>query len=280
MKKIVLLLALCIAGVASADVTYFEGFEDAGWTAGTDSNNWQNYAGGDIIQVASGTDGIISADGSSHAIITNLSEQSNVYGTPTLGAVSPYTRLGGYSDSFGTGFSVSMDVYLDTNWDDGNGFDWSVAISKQDGSHLRDFIWHVGIVNEDLIVNASNNSDYSFNSYKLLNENSQDYATVSDSGWYTLESVYYDLAGSLAVDFNLLDSNGTLIYSVTRSTADDIASVVGGNRYGWLCYDNIDGLALDNVTVEYNAAAVPAPGAILLAGFGTAIVGRIRRRMN
>ncbi len=264
-------VALSTSAIAAPP--HFEGFEDPGWVANM-TDNWQNYAGGAIQRVLSGTNGITSASGVAHAEIYGLSLQNNVFNVPSLGALSPYTRFGGYSSSFGPGFTASLDVYLDPAWSDGDGFDLSVAASKQDGSHLRDFIWHVGIVGTDLLVNASNNSDYSYNSFKLLNENSGNYYTVGSAGWYTLESVFYDDAGSLSVDFNLRDSGGSLLHTITRgSVADDIATIVGGNRYGWFTYNNIEGLAIDNTSL----AAIPEPATLGLLALGGLALLRRRR---
>src|SRR5690606_14552725 len=109
----ILTTALTLAATASAHavVPHFEGFEDLAWTA-NQTGNWQNYDGGDIVRVASGTNGIISSSGDAHAIITNLSEQINpVTSSTNLGVASPYTQFGGYSDSFGDGFATSLDIY-------------------------------------------------------------------------------------------------------------------------------------------------------------------------
>lgn len=264
-----------LLAAASPALAYFQGFEDPAFTPG--GNDWNNYNGGDIQRVATGTNGITSADGAAHAIITNLSNQNNVFGNPTLGAQSPFTRFGGYSSSFGSGYSTSLDVYLDTSWSDGQGFDYSSAINRQNGNHLRDFIFHVGVDQGSLIVNASNNSDYSFNAFKLNNENSGNNYTVTTSGWYTLEHVFYENAGSLAVDFNLLDDLGNTLYSVTRSNAsDDIATTVGGNRYGWITYNNIDGLAIDNSTLTAGTV-IPTPAGFAAGLLGLAAVATRRR---
>ncbi|HPF41284.1 MAG TPA: PEP-CTERM sorting domain-containing protein [Phycisphaerae bacterium] len=256
---------------ASASIPHFEGFEDPGWTAGQ-PDNWQNYVGGDIQRVASGTAGITSSAGTGHGILTNLSVQPDVFNNPSLGASSPYTRFGGYSTSFGGGYTASLDVYLDTGWTAGQGFDYSVAANGTDNAHKRDFIFHVGVVGGQLMVNASNNSDYNYNSFKLINENAGNKHVVAASGWYTLEHVFYDNAGLLSVDFNLRDSGGSLLWSVTRggNPADMIPSVIGGNRYGWFTYNNIDGLAIDNVSL------VPEPSSIALLLIGG--VATLRRR--
>lgn len=270
------LVMLAMGPAAQAAEIHFEGFEDAGWTQGSPS--WANYSGGEIERVASGTDGITSSAGSAHAIVTNLSSNNNVFGNPTLGALSPYTQFGGYSSSFGGGFTASLDIYLNpTAWVNDQGFDYSVAVSNQGGGHLRDFIAHVGMVDDALLFNASNNSDWSFNAYKLENENSGDYFTIADAGWYTLQHVFYDVGGLLSVDINLLDDGGGLLHSLTRSTSDDIATTVGGNRYGWLVYNNIDRLAVDNTRLLTADVSEPASIALLMLGLAGAFVRRRRQ---
>jgi len=264
------LSSVLLAGVASAAIPHFEGFEDPSFTQGA-ADNWNNSSGGEILRVASGTAGITSSTGTGHAIITNLVEGTDVFDQPSLGASGPFTRFGGYSSTFVDGYSTSLDVYLDPAWSAGSGFDFSSASSKQDGNHLRDFVWHVGVDGTDLLVNASNNTDFNFNAFKLNNENAGDNYTVTSAGWYTLQTVYNDEAGSLSVDFNLIDASDNTVYSVTRTTTDSIDTTVGGNRYGWLTYNNIDGLAIDNTAV------IPEPTSIALLGLGGLLVARRRR---
>ena len=264
------LAALAIALAASharASVVHSEGFEDPAWVAGQ-LGNWQNFSGGDINRVATGHNGIASSGGgNAHAVIENLTDGLDVFNQPSLGANSPFTQLGGYSSTFGSGFTASLDVYLDPDWADGQGFDYSVAVNNQSGTHLRDFMFHVGVVAGDLLVNASNNTDRSFNSFKLLNENGGDYYTVATAGWYTLQQVFYEIGGILTVDLNLLDDGGSTLHTITRSTAtDDIATTVGGNRYGWFTYNNIEGLAVDNTVLS--TTDVPEPSALGLLGVG------------
>lgn len=195
--------------------------------------------------------------GGDYGNVTYISTDGNASLTGT--ASGPYTYYGDgtspyeYRATWPTGgWYTTLDVYLDpNNWADNTGFDFSVAARKQDESHLRDYIFHVGVVNGyGLLVNASNNADFSTNSYKLLNENEGNYYTVPTAGWYTFRHVFYDDNGALAVDLQLLDSGGEL-WSVTRTNAADlIASIVGGNSYGWFTHIDVSGeIMIDNQAI-------------------------------
>ncbi|MGJ3230757.1 MAG: calcium-binding protein [Oceanicaulis sp.] len=196
-------------------------------------NGWH----GQVTQVASGTDGIVSADGASHAII----EQS------ATGA--PFTRFNNYGQDFGDGFAVSTKIYLDQSWASGEGFDWSVAVNNQSGTHLRDFIFHITKDPEtgSILIGADNNS----NGDPILNlETRSNFGEVTDSGWYTFSHVFFEASdGSLAVAMTVYDANGdTVFHEVRNDPSDDVESLVGGNRYGW--FTNIDvagGIAVDDV---------------------------------
>lgn len=262
---------------ASANPVYFQGFDDPSWVPGT-SGDWQNYNGSDVQRVPSGTNGITSFSGAGHGTLTNLSQNNNVFGTPTLGAQGAYTYYGGARTSFGGGFTTSISVYLDpSSWSNGQGFDYSTAANKQNDTHLRDFIWHVGMVDGKLLVNGSNNSDWGFNAYKLENENGGNNHEVTTTGWYTLQQEFVDNGGTLAVVFSLLDGAGNDLFSFTRATSDDIDSVVGGNRYGWFTFANIDGLAFDDVTLM-SSVLIPLPGVAGMALAGMGLIGLRRRR--
>ncbi|MBD3309440.1 hypothetical protein GF339_23805 [candidate division KSB3 bacterium] len=217
------------AGGGPATV-FFQGFE-------TDTSGWEPY-NGSVTQTASGTGGITSAAGGFHAVL----------GSPANGG--PFTRFGGYHDTWPEGgFTASLDIYLDTGWAAGEGFDYSVAANGSDGNHQRDFIFHVtkDTSTGDLLVGGSNNSNFTPRE-DLENIN---HYVVSSSGWYTFQHVFYDNGGSLAVDLNLLDSSGTVLFTETRSTAaDTIPGEVGGNRYGWFTFIDVSGgIAIDNTSL-------------------------------
>lgn len=191
-----------------------------------------------------------------------------------------YTTFGGYSDTFGSGFTTSLDIYLDLDaWDIGQGFDYSSAVSDQAGDHRRDFIFHAGkTANDGFVINSSNNTDFTYNEFKLIADNS--FFTVSTSGWYTFEQNFYDLNGFLAVDFNLYDNNQSLLFTETRtSNADDIATSIGGNRYGWFTYTD-NNLTIDNATLIRADIAADIPEPSTLALLALALFGGVSRRMK
>lgn len=168
---------------------------------------------------------------------------------------APFSRFDGYRDVWPGTWIAEIDVYLDPAWPAGQGFDYSVAASGSDGNHQRDYIFHVGtvedygpIVGKALLVNGSNNADFTTNPFKLLNDNNGDYYEVPTAGWYTLQHVFHDAGGHLAVDLNLIDADGNVLWTATRSNvADTIPGEVGGNRYAWFTHiDVAGGVQVDN----------------------------------
>ncbi len=162
-----------------------------------------------------------------------------------------FSQFDGYRDDWPGDYIAELDIYLDPDandfLDDRWGFDYIVASNRTDGNHLRDFVFHVGFSEGALLVNGSNNSDLYTNEFKLLNENNGEYYTISEAGWYTFQHSVYDDGGYLAVDLNLFNDNGDLLWTATRNTQDEIATDVGGNRYSWFTHvDAENGIEINN----------------------------------
>jgi hypothetical protein len=195
---------------------FFQGFE-------LNRDGWFDF-GGTLTRVASGTNGVTSADGSWHA--------------ETNGA---FTRWGGYSSVFPAGgYTTSIDMYLNVDAGFGNDtrFDYSSAINTPGGAHRRDFIFNGGFYNDAPDYGSGNRYVFSAsNNAEAWPKNpARDPFPIMASGWYTFEHRFYDSGGGvLAVDLVILDSGGSELHSWTLSDVTDIiGSTVGGNRYGWL----------------------------------------------
>lgn len=270
MKTITTWVTLLACTSAFAVGNHFEGFEDPGFAMG--GNNWNSFTS-TVNRVSSGTNGITSKTGGFHAEVTG----------PTSGNPGAFTRLGGYSSSFGQGFTTSLDIYLDlsdaliadstaANY----GFDLSSAASNQAGGHRRDFIFHTAdTTSGTILVGGSNNSN---NSNPRGDIASLNHYEVTNSGWYTFESEFYDFGnGTLAVDLNLRDSSGSLLWTETRNDGSDLlSSVVGGNRYMWFTFHRTSNLAIDNTSLE----AVPEPATMTILALAALVAKRRKQQKS
>ncbi len=238
---------------------HFQGFEDPGFASNTNPD-WNNF-NSSLSRVASGTGGITSKSGGFHAVIDSTSLPPNP--DDFTGA---FTRLGGYQSAFGGGFCVELDVYMDLSDPavaaNTYGWDLSAAANNQSGSHLRDFIFHTASnASGNILVGGSNNTNFT----RRNDLGSINHYTITSTGWYRFQWVFRDAGdGSLAVDLNLLDAGGTLLFTETRNNSGDlIATLVGGHRYLWFTFLEVDTLAIDNTTVSNSAQATdncdPAP---------------------
>jgi hypothetical protein len=200
----------------------------------------------DVTRVASGTDGIKASSGGYYAQAAH-----NDYSDGTF---QPFTRYGGYSPTFDNGYTTSVDIYLDMSKATGGDvrFDWDSASSNSTGGYGRDFIFSVGTkpsVPGSFVVSASNNAPGNPSGGVAP-------VTISKSGWYTFKHTFRNDGGMLAVDMRVLDAKGVELAKWTRSDPSDIIggtnATVGGNRYGWLVYNDFQTLALDNITRVQN----------------------------
>jgi len=214
---------------------FYQGFQ-------IDTNGWLDFDSdwyGIVTRVDSGTDGIDSSVGDYHAIFEGGPSPTD---TDESG---PFTRFEGYNDVWLGTWTAEIDVYLDPSWGTSQGFDYSVAATGSDGYHQRDYIFHV---NNDastgkLLIAGSNNTNFAPRE-DLENLNHYE---ITEAGWYTFQHYFYDDGGALSVDLNLINIEGTVLFTETRSNAGDIiATEIGGNRYGWFTFINVDGgIAVD-----------------------------------
>ncbi|HEY32959.1 MAG TPA: hypothetical protein G4O10_07620 [Dehalococcoidia bacterium] len=195
-------------GAAPSMEWYFNGFE-------VDTYGWFPW-GGTISRVASGTNGVPSADGNWHAEV-----------------IDAYTNFSGYSSVFPAGgFRQIVDVYIDSSM--GNvGDAWALdnAINGDDG------IWE-----EAGGVGALKATDGNW--WLAADGDGAGYpgpATggvgleIDTAGWYTIESQWVENTDDPSrIDRNtfIYDSTGIQIYENYNLKQVALADA-GGNRYGW-----------------------------------------------
>ena len=263
--------ALVGATIANAEIGYFNGFE-GGSAAGLLS--YQS----DVSVVASGTGGITSSDGLYHAVIKDPDTLPSGYFS------GAFDTFGANNSSFGNGWSSSVDVYIDLQ-DSAvaagtYGFDYTIAINNSAGTHAQDNIFHVGALDDglggyDLALNASHNTDFVLNTFKLQNGLGT-MGTLTQSGWYTFEVAFSESAtpDAVDIDFSVYDEGGSLFWTASNlsNPAQYTLSTAGGDRYGWFTYSAATELAVDNIAV------IPEPASIAMIGMMGGMGLFIRRR--
>jgi hypothetical protein len=255
----VLALALT-ASTQTFAATFNQGFE-------TDVSGWFTPT-----RVPSGTNGITSAAGSYHA--------------ETAQNAGNFTRWGGYDSSTGgvpgafQPYTTSIDIFLNVSSGAANDtrFDFSSAINKPDGTHLRDFVFNAGFYDSAdvtgpgagsnrFVISAGNNANRDSSFPKNTGA-----VSIASSGWYTFEQEFFNNGGNLGVTMNILDSTDLLIATWLLGGSDLIGNV-GGNRYGWFVNNEFSFLAIDNTSLTSSLSSVPLPAALPLFATGLGVLG-------
>ena len=213
---------------------FFQGFE-------VDNSQWNVLPGQYTApRVASGTHGVTSRTGGFHA-------EAGQFNLDVDGG-SAFTRWGGYRSVFPTGgWTTQVSVYLDCALAAGAGdkrIDFSSAVNDPSGNFHRDFVFNMGTEPTGFVISAGNNAGRSG-----ANPANPGHAPVhvTITGWYTLRHTFYNNAGVLACDLQLLSPANTVISTWTLSDPSDLIGVtVGGNRYGWFAAQELPFLAIDD----------------------------------
>lgn len=169
-----------------------------------------------------------------------------------------YNTQGRKLDAPAATTSLSIDLWLDSSWTDNTrryaGL-WGTAFNAGGG------------------VSAYPIIEYGMGELRVYNTLTGDWissgVTPTLGDWVTLQ---IDLAGSDWV----YSINGAQVGSVGANASDRIGNVIlqGHNTTAGVSYD----IHWDNLRFGSATAAVPAPGALALAGLGLVLVGALRRR--
>lgn len=258
-----LTIALTMSTHAFSATLFSQGFE-------TDVTGWITPT-----RVSSGTNGVTSAAGSFHA--------------ETGKNAGDFTRWGAYDTSTGgfpgafQPYTTSLDIYLNVGLGAANDtrFDFTNAINKPDGNHLRDFAFNGGFYNSldligpgagtDRFVISAGNTTGRPNSFPK----NTGAVAIGTSGWYSFQESFFNNGGVLGVTLSILDSTNALVASWLLG-GDPIAGV-GGNRYGWFANNEFNFLAIDNASLA-TTSATPLPAALPLFAGGLGLMGWLARR--
>lgn len=229
---------------------YFNGFEDPN---DVDAANPEAFYG--VFRAVSDPEDIVSAEGEGHALLPIQ---------PT--GVTPFTRYSGFN-SVDVPFKASVQVYLDpdtmcTGQD--KSFEFTHAISRPDGTQLRDFIFHAGCdstasFTDAMAFSASHNTNFAIGAGKQNSITPIPYIEapltgVMQIGWYTLEhSFTVEGDGSLTCGMSVIAPDGTILKTFTLNPISDVMGTFQGNRYGWFTRNQFALLPIDNVQLVAQA---------------------------
>ena len=257
-----LLLTVALSGAAAAATQFSNGFE-------TNTNGWFDYYNGSISRVASGytngggyADGIASSAGGYHARLGVAAGPPDncLARTQSSACYGPYTEWGGEESIFpANGYTTQVDIYLDTSWATTHvdyRFDWDSAINDNTGNFLSDFVFNVGTdplgsgaFYVSTSPNAFRSSTFPENpcpSPSSPPNSCRPPAVIATSGWYTFRHSFRNDAGTLAVEFTVLDHSGSVVPGADWTILSAPISGVGGHAYGWFAQNEIGDLAIDD----------------------------------
>jgi hypothetical protein len=235
----------------SAQAAYFQGFETdtAGWTG--------SPSFGSITRVSSGTNGISSAAGSWHATINEDDD-----------GTGPYTFSGSTTSMpFGTGFTTTIDVYIDTAQGTvGDGWAWDVGVYDNTATFLEGGGFGAQKTAAGTWSIAPDGDGAGYPGSGGL--------AITTTGWYRLVSEWGDNGGLLTRNSYIRDLSDNTLYSNLLTTSNSTANASLRN-YSWFAEVGVPGgLAIDNAT-----STVPEPTGLALLGLGAGAL-LLRRRRN
>lgn len=178
--------------------------------------------------------------------------QTTPTGCPVPGSencTGPYTTWGNPTapDVFPTrtGFTTSIQIYLDTAWaatNPGQVIDWDTALDTSTGGFLSDFVFN-------MCTSAAGGGGFYISFSTGAGGCSTGPTELTQSGWYTFDEQFQSVAGSLVESGTVLSPSNASVFTNSDSTGYAISGV-GGPIYGWLPDEDVNGLPLANVSLK------------------------------
>jgi hypothetical protein len=182
--------------------------------------------------------------------------QTTSTGCPVPGSENcsgPYTDWGNATPPDGfptsTGFTTSIEIYLDTAWADANPgqvVDWDTALGTNTGGFLQDYVFNLCTTSAGgggFYISASNNAGAC----------STGPTEITTSGWYTFDEQFSAVGLSnpvLVESGTVLNADAQSVFSNIDDTGDAISGV-GGPWYGWLPDEDVNGLPIADATLRF-----------------------------
>lgn len=201
---------------------------------------------------------------------------STSYGAVTHNAAAKTVTLKGNADKQGAntyfgetdknfdwvdgGMTVNAKFKIDSSkMDDGEGFNWGVAINGTDGNYLSERFVYVRKVGNDVKVGYTyNGSSDEINSIATSNAD----AKVLADGWYTFSfKVYANANNEIKADIAVVNSDNATKFEAKNANFNktpDKTTVtkkdeIKGLRYGWLSWINVaEGIDCSEISVYPN----------------------------
>jgi hypothetical protein len=169
----------------------------------------------------------------------------------------PYTLWGprnnGNDVTFGSGYTSSIEMYVDAGWGDantGNVVDWDTGLQTSTGGYLEDFVIDLCSTASGWQVSWENGSGgCGANAGTPSNE------LLNTSGWYTFTEQFSNVGGVVYVTYAVAsngstgqNSPGSQVWTYTENSGNATATT-GGPLYGWLPTEDVSGLPLANISL-------------------------------
>jgi len=187
-------------------IVYVQDFEDSP-TDEVDPTLFYNY------------DWFLSNSDSTNQVIRQGGDEENHYGI--VNKEKSYSNFGACEPGGSSGIWLTqIDVYLDTDWHLGAGFDYSVETyaASPDGKDYMNYIFHVtkDTSTKKLLIGGSDQVGFSPRE-DLENMNSY---VVKKSGWFTLRTKLIPVGYSLAVNMFVLDEAKKIVWEKSLTSED------------------------------------------------------------